>query len=562
MARRGILLLLIVVAILSACSPIKPQKANNDRVPIPLPEDVVSMAVLDRDGGMLREHREGVVLQRLLQGIKNARPSYIGDPEESGEGYELVVRGVKQNRTFAIQDMGKTNGWGVSVKLYASLPGEESGRAWGLSMEWIQLLLDPSAEKAEPELNVTVDEDSDRVILSANRDIDQQSVRDAVQASLLLRSDAASFAKPDYKMPDLRRIVVLFPDLPEGAEIQLLLNEVKSMDGERFSVHSSQDDGQVTIRQGRAWSGLRWVDTAGRTVHEHGFDAAALIQTQPYSEALDREILIYNRNGIVYRFFPESREIGDVTVQEWSNLNEGSYSDEGVGAIYSFAQSVEAEFYVAKGLKTVFRVNPSDGTKQSIYESKSPIYGMAVSPDGKHIAVLADSDSDLGPSADLTIVDAQGKVESTFPKAAYIGHSNGWHLIYPIEWTDQDKVAVPLFGSSDFPSARGKALYHYRQGLQSKEEAPVLPEKALALLKAELGEEAASQVVRTLPEPHDEHARYYAVSLAGMGSYLIDLDSDKVTRLGTGEPIMWTSDRQIIVWHSTEGKSVSVSSLE
>lgn len=69
MARRGILLLLIVVAILSACSPIKPEKANNDRVPIPLPEDVVSMAVLNRDGGVLREHREGVVLQRLLQGI-------------------------------------------------------------------------------------------------------------------------------------------------------------------------------------------------------------------------------------------------------------------------------------------------------------------------------------------------------------------------------------------------------------------------------------------------------------------------------------------------------------
>ncbi len=135
-------------------------------------------------------------------------------------------------------------------------------------------------------------------------------------------------------------------------------------------------------------------------------------------------------------------------------------------------------------------------------------------------------------------------------------------MIYPVEWTDRDTVAVPLLGTADFSSARGKALFHYRQGLLSKVEAPVLPEEALALLKSELGEQASSQIVRTLPNPDDEQARYYAVSLADMGSYLIVLDHDKVMRLGTGNPLVWTSDGQIVVWHSTEGNSVSLASLE
>ena len=564
MVRKGIWLLLVVMTILSACSSGRSEEAkSNERRPIPIPEDVVSIAVLDGEGSVLREHLEVEVLQRLLQGIKSARPSYIGDPEQSGESYELAVRGAKQTRTFAIQDMSKTNGWDVSVKLYVSFPDEERGQAWELNTEWIQLLLDPAVEKAKPELIATVDEDSDRVILTANRDIDLQSVRDAVQASLLLRSDAASSAaKPDYKMTDLRRIVVLFPDLPEEAEIQLQLNEVKGMDGDRFAVRSSQNDGKITVRQGRAWSGLRWLDTAGRTVHEHGFDGAALVQLALDSADRDREILIYNRNGVVYRFFPESREIGDVTVQEWSNFKEGAYSDDGVGAIYSFAEAEETGFYVAQGLETVYYVDSLDGTQRPIYESGSSIYGMAVSPDGRHIAVLTDSESNLGPSADLTIVDAQGQVVSAFPKAAYVGHSEGWHLIYPVEWTDRDTVAVPLLGTADFSSARGKALFHYRQGLLSKGEAPVLPEEALALLKSELGEQASSQIVRTLPNPDDEQARYYAVLLADMGGYLIDLDHDEVMRLGTGNPLMWTSDRQIVVWHSTEGNSVSLVSLE
>ncbi|MFB9273750.1 hypothetical protein [Cohnella cellulosilytica] len=560
MARKGILLLAMAAAILSACSLGGAGDGKRDRVP--LPENVVSMAVLDREGVVLREHLEGDILRRLLQGMKSAPSSYIGDPEQSGEPYGLVVRGAKQTRTFDIQDMGRTNSLDVSAKLYAALPGEERGRAWELSTEWMQLLLDPAAEKAEAELFATVEEDSDSVILTANRDIDAESVREAIQGSLLIRSDAASSAKPEYKLTDSRRIVVRFPDLPKGTQIQLRLDEVKSKEGERFSVRSSQGDGKVTVRQGRAWSGLRWVDTDGQTVYEHGFDAAALIQIARDSAVEDRAVLIYNRDGTVYRLFPESRDIHDVTVQGWGDPEAKGYSDDGVGSLYSFPDATEAGFYVAQGLKTVYYVNPSNDTKRSIYDSESSIYGMAVSPDGRHIAVLADSESNLGPIADLTIVDAQGETGSTFPQAAYVGHSEGWHLIYPVEWIDADTVAVPLFGTPEFPSSRGKALFHYRQGLLSKEEAPVLPEAALALLQSELGEAAAAQIVCTLPDPNDEQARDYVVSLSGIGSYLVGLDDGKVTRLGAGEPIMWTSDRQIVVWDSTEGKSVSVVGLE
>ncbi len=86
MVRKGILLLLVVVTILSACSSGRSEEAkSNERVPIPIPEDVVSIAVLDRKGSVLREHREVDVLQRLLDGTQ--RPIY-----ESGSSiYGMAV---------------------------------------------------------------------------------------------------------------------------------------------------------------------------------------------------------------------------------------------------------------------------------------------------------------------------------------------------------------------------------------------------------------------------------------------------------------------------------------
>ncbi|TVX96674.1 hypothetical protein [Cohnella terricola] len=558
--RYGILLLLAAVTILQGCS--RGKMDENAPVGIPLIKDVQSIAVLDRDGNIVAEHRELDVIDQLLQGMKVARLSYIGDPEESGDLYEIMITGNGESRTFSINDLRGTDTLGVSVKLYATLPNEQSARAWSLKTAWMQLLLDPAVNEDEPELFVTLNETSDSVILVANRDIDQQSLEGAIQSTLNIRSKTTG-GTTNYTLnwTDSRRVVIRFLELPQGATAELMLEGVAAEDGERFHIHAPHDGKVIAIHQGPAWSGLRWVDTSGRTVHEHGFDSAVFIEPLRYEEYA-QEIIIYNRDNTAYLFHPEKGEIADGTFREWADNVEAKYgSDYGVNVLYSYPADT-AGFFVARGLKTIYRIHSADGKQLPIYEADRPVYGMASSPDGKHIGILVDSESNLGPYADLLVIDAQGKKISEFKKAAYIGHSEGWHLIYPVMWTDNETIAVPLIGSSGESFLRGKALFDYKAGFLSKGENPALPEDAVSLLQSEIDGLDETEITRLLPKPHDELARYYAVFVVGSGSYLIDREEKKVTLLGSGALVTWTSAGQIVVWHSTEGKSVDFVGIE
>jgi len=550
--RYGILLLLAAVTIIQACS--KGKMDENAPVGIPLSKDIQSIAVLDFDGNLVAEHREPDEINELLQGMKKARRSFIGDPEQSGDLYEIVISGNGKSRTFSVNDLRTTNTLGASVKLYATLPSEKSARAWALNTDWMQLLLNPKANEEEPALFVTPDEDSDSVILVANRDIDQQSLREAIQTSLSIRADNAD-AIADYTLnwSDLRRVVVRFPSLPQGSQVVFTPEGVKTGDGAHFRIHPPEKGGGIVIRQGPAWSGLRWVDTAGRTVHEHGFDSAVMIESLKSGENV-QEIMIYNHDRTAYWFRPGTRDIEGIQVKEWVDDREEKFSsDHGVDVLYSYPDERDV-FYAARGLKTIYRIDSSDGKQLAIYESDRPIYGMASSPDGKHIALLVDSERNLGPYADLVVIDANGKTVSTYTKAAYSGHSEGWHLIYPVTWRDDETVAVPLTLGESF--LRGKALYHYRQGLLSKEETAVLPEDAFALLQSEIDGLNEAEIMRVLPKSDDDQARYYAVYVPGSGSYLIDREDRKADLVGSGALVAWTSAGQVVVWHSTEGKFV------
>jgi hypothetical protein len=493
--------------------------------------------------------------------MKDAQPSFIEDPEQSGDRYKLVLTGNDESRTFTVNDLSGTSALDVSVKLYATLLNDERAKAWSLNTAWIQLLLNPLVNEEEPELLVTLDEDNDSVTLVANRDIHQQSVSEAIQSTLSIRSNNSNIpAEYTMSVTDSRRMVIRFPDLPQGAMAEFILEGTESENGVPFHILSPQDSRVIVIRQGIAWSGLRWVDTIGRTVHEHGFDSAVIIQSSRYKD-YDQEFMIYNRDNTVYLFHPEIGDIADITIREWADYEEKDRSDSGVNQLYSYTTEKDA-LYVAKGLKTIYRINSTDGTKQPIYESEHPIYGMASSLDGGHIAILSDSELNLGPYADLLVIDAKGKVVSEFKKAAYIGHSEGWHFIYPVMWIDNDTIAVPLIGSPGEIFLRGKALFHYKKGLLSKGEDLTLPEDAVTLLKSKIDELDESQIIRALPKPNDEHERYYATFVAGLGSYLIDREDEKVTQLGSGALVTWTSAGQILVWHSTEGKSVDFVGIE
>lgn len=558
--RYMMLFLVAIVAILQACSENKIVDDTSDVIPIIKQAELIT--VLDLDGNIVVEHREPDVINKLLQGMKDAQPSYIGDPEQSGDQYELVISGGDESRTFSLNDLRVTNTLDASVKVYAALSNEERAKAWKLKTAWIELLLNPKVSEEEARLIVTVDDEvSDSVILVANRDIDQQSIKDSIQSTLSVRTNATD-TPTDYMMhvTDSRRIVIRFSNLPEGAKAEFNLDRIKTKEGEQFHIVYPYDSSLIVIHQGVAWSGLRWIDTTGLTVKEHGFDSAGLIQPLHYEE-YNQEIVVYNDNNTAYLLDLEKRDIADITIAEWVD-DEVKYSAMyGVRLLYSYSAEKDV-FYAAKGLETIYRINVADETKQAIYKSERPIYGMASSPDGGHIAILVDSEMNLGPYADLLIIDDKGKVVSEFTKAADIGHSEGWHFIYPVAWTDSDTIAVPLIGSAGETFLRGNALFHYKEGLLLKRGSKALPEDAATLLESAIGMVDELDIIMVLPKSHDENERYYAVYVAGYGGYLIDREDKKVTLISSGELVTWTSTGQIVAWHSTEGKYLDVVGIE
>lgn len=539
------------MTLLLGCS----NKKTDDNKPqlIPLFDDVQLVSVLTRDDTIIIEHQKPSIISKLLQGMKEAQPSYIGDPEQSGNFYKLVLTGSGESQTFSVNDLRDTNA-NLSAKLYAELPGNEHAVAWSLPTAWIQLLLDSKINEEEPRLLFTIDEDSDSVTLVANRDMNQPTLKEAIVSNLSVRSDDD---RPllEYKLDwtDARRAVIRFPNLPQGSLVEFTLDGTETTAGEIFQIYTPQGNRMIAVHEGPAWSGLRWVNTTGKVVREHGFDSAAIIEPAVNKEA-EQSIIIYNHDDTAYLLNAESGDIKDITIYDWDNPKEKYRSDYGVGTLYSYSE--EDALYVAQGLETVYHVNLIDGLKTPIYESDRAIYGMASSPSGTHIAILVSSDLYLGSYADLVVIDAKGKIVSQFSKVAYMGHSDGWHFIYPVMWIDNDTITVPLVGSPDDSFLRGSAFIHYKNGLLSKEDSIEMPVEVVTILKSLIGEWDESQVIRVLSKPDDEQARYYAVFVAGLGSYLIDLENKKATLIGSGIIIKWTSAGEILVWHSTEGKPV------
>ncbi|GMK37746.1 hypothetical protein PCCS19_08000 [Paenibacillus sp. CCS19] len=543
--------LVFLAAILQACSEQGTAVVDNEAPPaaggIPLPADVRTITVLNQNGGSHLAHTDAAIVERLLQGMKEAKPSYVSDPEQSGIRYKLILSGSEEKRTFSINDLRYTSA-DVSVKLYEEVSDGGPAKAWALTSAWGQLLTQLSVDDG-PDMIVKSDEDNDSVTLIANRDIDQQSVRLRIESSLMVTSDEPdAAAEYTVSMVDARRVVIHFPNLAQKEVVQFNLKGAKTDDGQPFVTRYFDGSNIATIRQGVAWSGLRWLDTTGAVMREHGFDSALLIEPVRDEEGSEQELLIYNEDKSVYRFQPEQGEIEDITIREWPNDQVKYMSEYGVSTIYSYPDKHD-RFFAAQGLQTVYIVDPRDGTKQSIYQSDRPIYGIAASPDGKHVAVLMDTEH-IGPDADLVVIDAKGKVVSTFAKAAYINHSEGFHFIYPVRWTDNRTIEVPRVGAD-----METALYDYKKGFKSNGKSAPLPEDALKLLQSKLGEQDLF-IVRALPKPNDEEGRHYAVNVAGAGSYLVDTVDQKVTLLGSGALIKWTSSGQLIVWHSTAGKSV------
>lgn len=420
-------------------------------------------------------------------------------------------------------------------------------------------------ETDEPTLMVTIHEDIDSVILAANRDMDRESVELAIQTTI---HDPVLGAPTNYyygvEWSNDRLALVRFKELRPESAIGFMLDDAKTTEGKPLAVVLPEEGQRViTVYAGAPWSGIRWTNTDGEVVREQAFDMAAFIQP-PCCEGGDRAIVVYRQDGTVDRLNPDTEELTRTAQENWRDDKDGRWSDSGIRDLHAYAGDGET-YYIAKGFENVYLVDPETGDRTLIFRSEdASIYGLASSPDGGKVAVLTDSDYTLGSYADLWIFDAAGKQLFHHEKAAYYGHSDGWHIIYPMAWRDNDSVAVPNTGRSDLRFLRGKLIYDIRKGLIAEEASGVRPEVVLSVLREAIPGWSGDEfdILRVLPQPGERGESTYAARVSGKGTYLIDTGTGSATRIGAGALLGWSSEGEVLTWYSSEGKSPEVSVLD
>ncbi len=410
-------------------------------------------------------------------------------------------------------------------------------------------------ETDEPTLMVTIHEDVDVVVLAANRDLDRASVELAIQTTI---HDPALGVPTGYRYGvewnDDRHALVRFTELRPESSIGFMLDEARTTEGEPLAILLPKEGRAVAVYAGAPWSGIRWTNAEGQLVRQGEFDAAVFIQP-PCCEGGDEAIVVYGQDGSVDRLDPNMGDVSRTKQEEWSDVAVSRWSDSGVGDLYAYAADGET-YYIAKGLEHVYRVDPASDSRTFIHRSEeASIYGLASSPDGSKVAVLTDSERALGSTADLHVFDASGQRLFHYEKAAYIGHSDGWHFVYPMAWQDNDRVAVPN---------RGRFIYDVHKGLIAEEESGIRSADVISVLKEAIpgwgGYE--SDILRVLPKPGDGSDRLYAAYVSGKGTYIIDTQAGTATRIGAGSLLGWTADGDLMTWYSTEGRSPEVSVLD
>lgn len=176
---------------------------------------------------------------------------------------------------------------------------------------------------------------------------------------------------------------------------------------------------------------------------------------------------------------------------------------------------------------------------------------MAASPSGDRIALLTASDEYIGPEADLLLLNSKGRKLASWPRAAYMSHSDGFLFPYPLTWPDEDTVAVPISGRGDM--VHGKAFVDVKRGTVRTVSDPELPAAAMELLARKIG--SGLETLSVLPQAD---GKQLAVQIGGNGVWLIDTNGTMVRWLGSGELLGWTSDGRIAIWeHGAEARPPS-----
>lgn len=517
----------------------------------PVPDGIASVVVEEKkSGAVVNRIEEGEKVRGLLDGLREAEPSVSSDSEFTGSRYIVHLTGgmvASGDFSFEVDDMRATDSIDASVKVYAE---DTAGhyRAWLMPSRWIEQLLNgPAAAEvgSKPSLYVSSFDNSGSVLVMSNKDIKQSSVA-AVIDSTLYTSGYPDGITPAYHIywTDPRRFVVRFSDWKSGYTVRFRLDDVMTESGEKFLDEEMPNRNTAVVYGPFTTHRLRWIGAAGNMENELSLERPAqLLQPIRVDAADTKAFMAYHADGSATLIRLDTMESRTIRINEWPNHEEPFGNDYGTNVLFGDVFTGKTT-YAVYGNRTVYRVDLEKGTATKLYVSSRPIYGVAISPNGKRIAILSSSDENRGAFADLTLLKTDGSVASRWEKAAYSGHSDGFLFVYPMAWTDDHTVVLPWIGNGNESFTRGRVFFDIRDGSSRKVADAKLPADAAALLGQAAGK--AFEITRILPQPEGGD-KLIAVETNDSGTWLIDRRKKEVTALGQSRLLMWTASDVIAV---------------
>ncbi|TLS48537.1 hypothetical protein FE782_29945 [Paenibacillus antri] len=523
--------------------------ASEERSPFPAPSEINSIRVANEaDGALIAAIDNAFIAGRLAEGLREAKPSYIDDPEPFGRTYRVDLNGKDKagqpfTYTFTLNDMTETDALRDAGKVY--ITGEDgTTKAWTVPSGWIRALFGYDAA-ADPLLYITTVDASASVVVQANRRIRTASATAAVADTLQVAGLKPGAKAPGYRIhwSDPQRFVVRFDALPEGVSVRFRLDGLASADGETFAVAEQPERNAAVLSGADAWSGVGWAGADGRI--ERTREVGEAVMLGPIGGDAGDFVAAYGADGTVTLIELETgaaRILPDIAWPEPGTPFGNDY-----GSAVMFSDRLHGSIlYAVHGNRTLYRVEIDTGEAAKLYESDRPVKSIATSPDGRRVALLVNLEDSLTAEGDLYVLNEAGERVTIVQKATFGGHSDGFLFPIPIRWVDDRTVSVGRYDADRGATARIDA----EDGSIRIVPGAALPERAQRLLDEQVG--WPTEAFRVLPHP--DGARY-AVQTAE-GSWLVDEASARAIWLGPGTTLQWADDDRIAVWEQPASSNV------
>lgn len=294
---------------------------------------------------------------------------------------------------------------------------------------------------------------------------------------------------------------------------------------------------------GSSFYGIRLLDPAGAAVQEWASDSFAMVQPIVVEQAKEPRLLVYSTGNELPEILEEDGSRTALAAPKWTDNEQAFGNDYGFNLLFA-DRVLNDEIYAVRGNRSLYRVNIANGTTRKLYASEQPINGIAASPDNSRVAVLV-ADAYLTPEEQLLVFDREGNKVYNLPKASYASHSDGYLFVYPMAWTDNHHVTVPLSGYEQY-GVGGVNVIHVDEDTAVFRERRTLPEEALQLLEQHAGIIKFPDDLRFLLAP-GANPKVYAVEGNNFNTWLIDTASRQVVNLGGGRLLRWTDEGNLLI---------------